>query len=60
MSKKTIKVKWIKSASGRSERQRLTVRGLGLTRLNQVRELEDTPAIRGMVHKVCHLVSIVE
>jgi large subunit ribosomal protein L30 len=41
---------------GRPRRHRLVLRGMGLTRLHQTVELEDTPAIRGMVHKVAHLV----
>jgi large subunit ribosomal protein L30 len=57
-----IKVKQRKSAIGRPQRQRDTLRGLGLRKLNQERILEDTPAIRGMINKVSHLVewSVVE
>jgi len=51
-----IKVKQRKSAIGRSQRQRDTLRGLGLRKLNQERILNDTPAIRGMINKVSHLV----
>ncbi|WP_085340291.1 50S ribosomal protein L30 [Aquidulcibacter paucihalophilus] len=40
--------------------QRETLVGLGLNKLNRVRELEDTPAIRGMIAKVSHLVQVVE
>ncbi|MCA3696651.1 MAG: 50S ribosomal protein L30 [Alphaproteobacteria bacterium PA1] len=40
--------------------QRETLVGLGLNKLNRVRELEDTPAIRGMIAKVAHLVQVVE
>jgi large subunit ribosomal protein L30 len=50
----------IGSVIGCPEKQRATVRGLGLRRLHQVVEREDTPAVRGMVKKVPHLVEIVE
>ena len=55
----TIKVKMIGSVIGCTDRQRATVRGLGLRRLNQVVERKDTPAVRGMVNKIPHLVAIV-
>jgi large subunit ribosomal protein L30 len=55
-----IKVKQIGSVIGCTEGQRATVRGLGLRRMHQVVERADTPAIRGMVNKVPHLVAIVE
>ena len=55
-----IKVKMIGSVIGCPERQRATVRGLGLRRMHQVVEREDTPLVRGMVDKVPHLVAIVE
>ena len=57
---KQIKVRFEHSTIGCPPVQRKTVLGLGLKRLNQVRILKDTPAIRGMVLKVPHLVSIVE
>ena len=56
----TIKVKMIGSVIGCPEKQRATVRGLGLRRLHQVVEREDTPPVRGMVAKVPHLVAIVD
>jgi len=56
----TLKVKMIGSGIGCPEKQRATVRGLGLRRMNQVVERADTPEIRGMVRKVPHLVAIVE
>jgi large subunit ribosomal protein L30 len=56
----TIKVKMIGSVIGCPEKQRATVRGLGLRRMHQVVERLDTPEIRGMVLKVPHLVTIVE
>jgi large subunit ribosomal protein L30 len=58
--KKTIKVKQVASAIGRDKKQELVLRGLGLRKINHVRELEDTPAVRGMVHKINHLVAVVE
>jgi large subunit ribosomal protein L30 len=59
MAKKdVIQVRQIKSGIGFSKDQKATLRGLGFRRLNQVVELEDTPAIRGMVNKVRHLVRI--
>jgi large subunit ribosomal protein L30 len=51
-----IRVAQKRSGIGRSERQRATLRGLGLNRMNRERILEDTPAIRGMLNKVQHLV----
>ena len=55
---KTLRVTWVHSAIGRQERQKITVRGLGLRRLNQTVEVRDTPAIRGMIRKVSHLVRV--
>lgn len=60
MSKKTILVKQIRSAARRPEIQAATLRGLGLGKMHRVRELEDTPAVRGMVNKIPHLVQIIE
>ncbi len=55
----TFEVTWRKSAIGYNKDQKDTIRRLGLRRLNQSVVLEDTPAHRGMVHKVSHLVDIV-
>jgi large subunit ribosomal protein L30 len=55
-----VRVRWIKSQIGYDRRQRATLRGLGLRRLNQTVELEDTPAVRGMIRKVIHLVVVEE
>lgn len=55
-----LKVRLIHSAIAKQQRQKDTLRGLGLRRINQVRILKDTPAIRGMVHKVIHLVQVEE
>ena len=56
MAKSTIKVVQIRSAIGREGSQRKTLIGLGLNKIGRVRELEDTPAVRGMINKVKHLV----
>jgi large subunit ribosomal protein L30 len=53
-----IRVRWVRSAIGYNRRQRATIRGLGLKRLRQSVELEDTAAIRGMIRKVGHLVVV--
>jgi len=59
MSKKTtIRVRQVKSSIGYAKDQKATLVGLGFRRMNQVVELEDTPAVRGMINKVCHLVRI--
>jgi large subunit ribosomal protein L30 len=55
-----IKVKWVVSFISCTDDMRQTIRGLGLRRLHQVVEREDTPAVRGMIHKVRHLVEVVE
>ena len=57
---KTILVKQIASPIRRPEKQRATLVGLGLNRMHRVRELEDTPSVRGMVARIRHLVEIVE
>ena len=59
MSKKNLKIMLVKSGIGRKSDQKKTLKGLGLNRVGKIRELEDTPSIRGMVHKVSHLVKIV-
>lgn len=56
----TLKIKLTKSPIGYSQRQKETVRSLGLRRLNQEVEVPDNPAIRGMVEAVRHLVTVVE
>lgn len=57
---KTIKVTQTGSPIRRKGDQRATLVGLGLGKMNQTRELEDTPAVRGMVDKVSHLVRVEE
>ncbi len=59
-AKGRIKVKQVKSEIGSNRRQRATLRGLGIRRLHEVVEVEDTPAVRGMINKVTHLVQVVE
>lgn len=54
--KKTVKVMLVKSPIGTKADHRATLRGLGLKKINQTRELEDTPAVRGMITKVAYLV----
>ena len=59
-SVKTLKLKLVRSPIGSTERQRATVRALGLRKLHQVVEQSDSAVTRGMVRKVEHLVRIVE
>lgn len=58
MSSDTIKVTYIRSVVGYPQDQHNTVRSLGFTRLNQTREVPNTPDVRGMVYKVRHLVQV--
>lgn len=58
--KATVKVTQIGSPIGRPADQRATLVGLGLNKMHRTRELEDTPAIRGMINKVGHLVRVEE
>lgn len=60
MAKTTIVVKQIGSPIRRPAKQRQTLIGLGLNKMHKTRELEDTPAIRGMVNKISHMVEIIE
>jgi len=53
-----IKVKLLKSTAGCKSGHRATVRGLGLRRINQMVELKDTPAVRGMIETVSYLVRV--
>ena len=55
-----MQLKWVRSAIAAPVKQKLVIKGLGFTRLNQVVEREDTPSIRGMVAKVPHLVEILK
>jgi large subunit ribosomal protein L30 len=58
MAEKTITVTQIGSPIGRKHDQRETLIGLGLNKLHRTRELPDTPAIRGMIDKVAHLLRV--
>lgn len=67
MAKKTekensgnIKIQYYRSSIGYSRKQKAIVRGLGITKLNQTVERQDTPAMRGIVEKIPHLLRIVE
>jgi large subunit ribosomal protein L30 len=53
-----VKVTYVRSQIGFDQRQRATLRGLGLRRIRQTVELEDTPAVRGMISAVSHLVRV--
>ena len=54
----TVKVQLVRSPSGTKQSHRDTVRGLGLRKLNSVSELQDTPAVRGMINKISYLVKV--
>ena len=56
--KKTLRVTQIGSPIGRPKGQRATLVGLGLNKMRRTRVLEDTPAVRGMIRKVHHLVRV--
>ena len=55
-----VSVKLVKSISGRKPDHKATVAGLGLRRINQIVELEDTPSVRGMINKVSYLLEEVK
>ena len=55
----TIKVKLVKGLIGTRQDHRATVRGLGLRRVNSVSELQDTPAVRGLINNVAYLAKVV-
>ena len=57
---KTIVVKQVGSPIRRPKDQRATLVGLGLNKMHKMRELEDTPSVRGMIRKIPHLVEVVE
>ncbi len=60
MSSKTVQIRQVKSAIGFPRDQRATLRGLRLGKPGRRSELEDTPAVRGMIQKVIHLVEVEE
>jgi large subunit ribosomal protein L30 len=55
-----LRIKWVKSSIGYSERQKATIRSLGLKRLGDTVEWKDDPVTRGMVNRVKHLVEVEE
>ncbi len=55
-----LRVRLVRSVNGRLKSHKACVRGLGLRRINQTRELDDTPQIRGMVRKVSYMVECEE
>ena len=57
---KTLKVQQIASPQRRPQEQRATLVGLGLNKMNRTATLQDTPAVRGMIAKVAHLVRVIE
>ena len=57
-TERKVKVQLVRSPIGTKESHRATVRGLGLRGVNSVRELEDTPAVRGMINKISYLVKV--
>lgn len=59
-AQRKLRVKLVRSPIGYTERQKLTVKSLGLTKMNRVVEHVDTPQIRGMIAKIPHLVSVEE
>lgn len=56
----TLRIKWVRSFIGCPDDMRQTIRGLGFRRMQQTVERQDTPAVRGMIHKVRHLVEVQE
>jgi large subunit ribosomal protein L30 len=57
-SQATVKVQLVRSPIGTKQSHRDTVRGLGLRKVNSVSELQDTPAVRGMINKISYLVKV--
>ena len=55
---KTIKVRLVKGLRGTQSKHRLSVKALGLGKINDVRELEDNPVVRGLINKVHYLVRV--
>ncbi len=55
-----LRVKWVRSSIGYSQDQKDTIRSLGLRKLQHTVEIDDNPAMRGMIRKVSHLVQVEE
>ncbi|HAG71132.1 MAG TPA: 50S ribosomal protein L30 [Gammaproteobacteria bacterium] len=58
MAKKTVKVTLVRSPIGSLPKHKLCLKGLGLKRMNQSVEVEDTPSVRGMINKVNYMLTI--
>jgi large subunit ribosomal protein L30 len=58
MAKKTVKVTLVRSPIGSLPKHKLCLKGLGLSRMNQSVEVEDTPSVRGMINKVDYMLTI--
>ena len=58
MAKKTVKITLVRSPIGTRGKHRLSLKGLGLKRMHQTVELEDTPAVRGMINKVSYMLTV--
>ena len=58
--KKTLRIKWVKSSIGYSQRQKATIKSLGFKRLGDTVEWKDDPMTRGMIDRVSHLVEVEE
>ena len=58
MSEKTVKVRLVKGLRGCQQRHRLSVKALGLNKLNDVRELKDSPSVRGLINQLHYLVRV--
>lgn len=58
--KTTLRIKWVKSSIGYSQRQKATIKSLGLKRLRDTVEWKDSPVTRGMIDRVSHLVEVEE
>jgi large subunit ribosomal protein L30 len=58
MAKKTVKVTLVRSPIGSLPRHKLCLKGLGLKRMNQTVEVEDTPSVRGMINKVDYMLTV--
>ncbi|GBQ29726.1 50S ribosomal protein L30 [Acetobacter estunensis NRIC 0472] len=55
---KTVRVQQIASGNGRKPGQQATLIGLGLNKIGRIRDLQDTPSVRGMLRKVAHLIKV--
>ncbi|MFT4748815.1 MAG: large subunit ribosomal protein L30 [Pseudohongiellaceae bacterium] len=58
MAKKTVKVTLVRSPIGTLPKHKLCLKGLGLKRMNQTVEVEDTPSVRGMINKVDYMLTV--